>query len=488
MAHASHAPLPAGATASAADWSALLPVLTAAIVYVVVLIVGSKLLNDPDSFWHLTVGQWIVENGSVPRADTYSFTKPGAPWVAKEWLSQVLFAISWEFAGWTGMVLLAAGAFALTFGVFVRALLRYLTPMPVVAFASITFLLAAPHALARPHMLALPVMVAFLAGLVRAVDEDRLPSLWLLPLMVLWANLHGGFTFGLVLTAACALDAVVRAPPVHRNRTFVGWFAFGLLVLAAACITPYGPESILVTARILGMGSSLSIISEWAPANFGQISGLEVVMLLGIGIVLYRGFVLPPVRIIIVLGLLHMALSAERNAELFAFLVPLFVAAPLARQFPALSTGRTVEIEPPRYGVLAAAISVLAVLTATMTWISSYGPDPRVSPARAVEALVAADAGPVLNEYAFGGYLIHAGVPPFIDGRTELYGADFLSQYHEAVRLTDLPGFLAILHRYGIGATLLAPGTPAVAYLDTLPDWKRLHSDPVAVVHVRTEP
>ena len=468
------------------DWSAVLPILVGAVLYGTVIMVGAKLLNDPDSYWHLVVGQWIAAHGTVPRVDPYSFTMSGTPWIAKEWLSQLFYAGAWQLAGWTGMVVVAAAAFALAFGIFARCLLRNLAPLPTVTFAAVAFLLAAPHAVARPHLLALPVMVAFVAGLVRAVDEDGPPSWWLLPLMTLWANLHGGSTFGLLLVAACALDAIVLARPAARLHTFAGWFLFGLLAIAAACVTPYGPESMLVAGRILGMGSALSIISEWAPANFGEIGGFEITILLAIGLVLYSGFALRPVRIVVVLGLLHMALFAERNAELFALLVPLFVAAPLARQFPALAADG-----PPRrapLGAVAAALAALIPLTVALAWVNDYRPDPRVTPAAAVEALLAENPGPVFNDYTFGGYLIHAGVPPFVDGRAELYGGDFVSRYHRAASLADLADFLALLDQYDIGATLLMPQTPAVAYLDTLPGLRRLHSDDIAVVHVRAAP
>ena len=68
-----------------------------------------------------------------------------------------------------------------------------------------------PHMLARPHVLALPLLVAWTAGLIAAADRRAAPSFWLLPLMALWANLHGGFVFGLALIAALALDAVIGA-------------------------------------------------------------------------------------------------------------------------------------------------------------------------------------------------------------------------------------------------------------------------------------
>ena len=85
----------------------------------------------------------------------------------------------------------------LAFGVLARLLLEKLDPAATLVLVLAAIMLAASHIVARPHALALPVMVLWIAGLVRALDARRAPSWWLLPLMTLWANLHGGFTFGL---------------------------------------------------------------------------------------------------------------------------------------------------------------------------------------------------------------------------------------------------------------------------------------------------
>ena len=71
---------------------------------------------------------------------------------------------------------------------------------------------------------------------------------------------------------------------------------------------------------------------EWKPADFGSLGPLEICLLLGIGLALWRGITLPPMRILLLLGLLHMALAQGRAGEILALLAPLVLAAPLARQ------------------------------------------------------------------------------------------------------------------------------------------------------------
>ena len=388
------------------------------------------------------------------------------------------------------MAILAAAAIALAFVFLTRFLTEELAPLPAIGLAAVAFVILAPHALARPHALALPVMVAFVGGLVRAVDRNRLPSWWLLPLMVLWANLHGGFTLGILLTGAAGLDAIVEADSSRRSTVALRWIGFGAAVLLAACVTPYGPELILVTFRILGLGPALSIIKEWRPQDFGQLAAFEICLLLGLGLSLHYRFRLPPVRILILLGLLHLALSAERNGEVLGLLAPLFLARPLGLQYPALSSGdgrassRRPRRRPPRRRRLRG-LAVAATLAILAT--ERFAPNPRVTPDSAVAALRQAGASRILNDYDFGGYLVFAGMAPFIDGRTELYGTDFVLRHHRAVALADLIDFLRLLDEYRIGATLLSPQTPAVAFLDRLPGWQRIYADDVAVVHVRSE-
>jgi len=467
---------------------AMLPVAVGLGLYAILLVAGNRLLNDPDSYWHIVVGRWIVEHRALPTADAFSFTMTGARWIAKEWLSQILYAGAFAVGGWSGMVVLAAAAIALAFAVLARFLADELAPLAVIGLAAIAFAVLAPHAVARPHALALPVMVAFVGGLVRAVDRERRPSLWLLPLMVLWANLHGGFTLGLLLTIAAGLDAVIGAAASDRRRVAREWAGFLLAVVAAACLTPYGPESMLVTFRVLGLGPALSIIGEWRPPDFSRPTGLELSILVGLGLALHFRVGLPPVRILVLLGLLHMGMSAERNGELLGLLAPLFLARPIARQYPAIAAAKPAVGAGPRPFALAgiAGLALAIAMTAATVAGVRFAPNPRVTPDGAVAALRQAGASRVLNDYDFGGYLVYAGVPPFIDGRTELYGSDFVLRNYRAVTLADLPDFLRLLDEYRIDATLLSPRTPAVAFLDRLPGWKRVYSDDVAVVHQRT--
>lgn len=452
-------------------------------IYALLVFNGNLLLNDSDTYWQIAVGRSILDHGAFPHADIYSFTKAGEPWISTSWLAQILYAEVYDWGGWAGPVILAAASIAFTFAFFAFILGRRIPAMYAVLVSLAAFLLSTPHLLARPHVLAFPVMIAWVYGLLSASEQQKAPSFWLLPLLVLWANLHGGFVFGLVLVGPLAFDALWNAEKQQRKPLALRWIAFGIGALVACCATPYGWDSILAARKILDLGELLRLIYEWMPANFSQFGPLEASILLSIAAALYCGvrFTLP--RIMLVLGLLHMALSHGRNIEIFALLTPLVVLAPLSSQF---------AFEPARFARMAfpaASGTILAAILAVSTWAfvanRQFVPPANQSPVAAVDALMEHNPKRVLNELAFAGYLISRGMPVFIDGRAELYGEQFEMAYYHALQLANVNLFLAMLKNYDIDAVLLEPETPAASMMDHIDGWKRIYADDNAVVAIR---
>jgi hypothetical protein len=460
---------------------AALPWVVAVAVYALLLTLGPRLLGDPDSYSHVAVGRWILAHGAVPTADPFSFSMHGTPWITFEWLSEVIYAAVYALSGWSGVVALAAAAIALAVGLLTHFLLRELSPTLTLLLVMSAAVLLAPHMLARPHVLALPIMVAWAAALVHCMDRRAPPPYWALPLLVLWANLHGSVILALGLIGPAVLEALLDEKRSEWPRVLLRWLPFAALAVVACCLTPYGPGPLLMPLTTLGLGHALNWIGEWRPQDFGHFGAFEFLLLASI-LALSRGVRLPVVRMLLVLGLMHFALAQVRNADLLAMLAPLYLAAPLARQFGA---GAEDDAAGSARGVKLAALGVMVVTTG-LALAHDVRPSRQNTPEAAVANAGLAKAGPVLNDYSFGGYLIFAGIPTFIDGRGELFGGEFVERYNRDVSLADLRDFLKLLDEYKFGATLLAPDTPAVALLDRLPDWQRVYSDDIAVVHKRT--
>ncbi|MBS0223188.1 MAG: hypothetical protein JSR91_20855 [Proteobacteria bacterium] len=476
-------------------WTPSWPHLMGMVAFVwLVLIKGLPLLRDPDTHWHITVGNWILQHAAVPRVDTYSYTFTGHPWIAKEWLSQVFLATAYDLGGWGGVVVLAAAAVGVTFALLLRLLLRDLTPFPAVLFTVAAFAMTSIHLLARPHVLAFPFMLWWVAGLVRAVEERRAPKPVLLIAMLLWANLHGGFTLGLLLTGAMALDALVGARDGAERRTlFIAWTKFGVAAFLVACVTPYGPESMLVTFRIFGLGDALSLISEWKSPNFQELPTQELVLLIALYVAFSRGLKLPLVRLLIVIGLTHLFLRYVRNVELLAMLVPLVIAPVLARQWPSLrpnaeASGRLAALaRPAGHGLVALCVALSALLVGGMVHSGVITAFEATTPAAALK--FAREAGltkeRVFNHYGYGGYLIESGIPTFIDGRGELFGGKFIKRYVDVAYLNGKPHLEDVLNEYHVKWTLLSKDLPANKLLAHLPGWHLAYSDDLAMIFVR---
>jgi hypothetical protein len=430
----------------------------------------------------------------VPDVDGYSFTFTGQPWIAKEWLSQVLLAGTYDIAGWGGVVALAALAFAATFALLLRLLLGDIKPILAMMFTGVAIVMTAPHMLARPHALAMPFMVLWVAGMVRAVEERRAPNPWLLVCMLLWANLHGGFTFGFLIAGAFGLEALFTARDGgERKALFFGWLKFGVATCLVACVTPYGPESILVTLRIFNLGDSLKLISEWRSPDFQNQPGQELVLLIALYLALSRGLKLPMFRLLIVLGLTHMFLRYARNAELLALLAPLVIAPVIARQWPAVrpdweAGGIFNRLAPPA-GPRALALSLVlaATLAVGLIRFGDIAPPHDTAPNGALAYVREANLkGNVFNHYGFGGFLISAGIPTFIDGRGELFGGEFIKDYVDAANLRGKDGsFEAMLERWHIDWTMLNKDAPANKLLARMPGWRQAYTDDQATSFVR---
>jgi hypothetical protein len=471
-----------------------LPLLVGLAVYTPLLFAANAVLHDPDTYWHIAAGRWIIAHGAVPRQDVFSFSMPGTPWTSPEWLVEIIIAWLYDLLGWAGLVAATALSIAAASAILLRALLRSLAPVHALIATVLAAALAMPHLLARPHIFMLPILVFWVAALVVARDEDGPPSLWLLPLMTLWANLHSSYMFGLGLAALLAGEAMLLAPDRYaRLRALRGWGLFGVLSVAAALITPYGIDGLLLPFELVNM-SSLVFIWEWRSPNFQTDRIFELWIMCLVLAALSRGWRLPLPRIGMLLLLLHMALQHGRYGELLGFVAPLLLAPALAPQLAerlgrrpilALDSGMAelAKLASAR-GIAIAGGVLLAVSAVALRGGIAREPD-AITPAAALAAAAHHLEGPVFNDYGFGGYLIFSGIKPFIDGRY-FYGDAFIKRALEAVSVSSdqLP---QLLTEYGITWTLLSAKSPGVVLLDHLPGWRRLYADDIAVVHVREE-
>lgn len=489
--------LPSQASRIVGNWIFSWPLLAGVFAYLYSLYQWSELLLDGDTYWHVKTGQWIFQHGAIPATDPFSHTMPGAAWTAHEWLSEVILAVAHGLGGWALVVSVTGVAFAVTIALLTRALLRWLEPIYALLFVGLAIGMTSGHLLARPHIIAMPLLMIWTIELVRACDARRTPAWWMFPVMMLWANLHGGFTLGIALAGAMALEALYNAGPGHRAAVARSWGIFLALAVASALVTPHGVQGILFTWHVLfNLEFVLERVGEWRSPSFHTFNTFELWLLGGIALVMHQGLRLPPMRLVLLLGLLHLALKHVRYVELVGLLAPLFLAGPFAAQWAESRRGQKhlesvdrffeVLARPASKGAFLASALALVVTSVLHARIRPLDLPATIVPAAAVAAVQNAGVkGNVLNGYSSGGYLIYMGIPVFIDGRADMYGEKFMKEYVEAMELRAPDGLGKLLFKYDISWTLLEPGNSAASLLDHLPNWRRLYADDAAVVHVR---
>lgn len=467
----------AAAPSRAAAAGPVAEVTAACLVFALVLFLPT-VLNDGDTLWQIRTGEWILDHRAIPMADPFSFTAGGRVWFPHEWLAEVLLAASWRIAGMAGVMVLTAAATGLTAGVLLHHLRRFLPGPYALLGLAIALGNVAPSLLARPHLLSWPCLALWCGGLVRARADRTAPPLALLPVMALWVNLHGSFMIGLLLPAAFLLEALLD-PGADRRRVTLHWGGFMLGAWAAALLNPALLGGVLFPLHQLGM-ASLARIGEWRPTDFGSPQPLEVVILAGLALGLSGKLRLPPVRLLILLGLVHGALAHARHEQLLGIVGALVLAEPIGA---ALGRGGTAPFAA-RWAVPAGLLVAMLALPIRM----ALPLPPERTGAAFAEVLRQVPAAlrqqPVLNAYSLGGSLIFQGVRPFIDSRADLYGDAFLARYGRFAA-GDHAALEQALTEYGIAWTVFHAGDPVVGVLDHEPGWRRVVTADGIVIHAR---
>lgn len=449
------------------------------------VVFAKNLFYDADTYWHVAAGQWILDHRAVPAVDPFSYTFRGREWHAHEWLSEVFMAWAFRGGGWAGVAVLMAAAAGLAAWIMAQTLARWLWVIPRTITLGLVLACVNTRVFARPHILATPLAVAWTAGLLVARDRNRRPSFWLLPVLTLWANMHGGYFIGLLMIGPLALEALLAARSWAARRKVVwDWGLFGVLALGATLLTPMGIEGLLFPLQVQNM-ETLRGIREWLPADFTGVTTLEVALLASLFFLLSRGAKVPMLRLGVVLAFLHLALAHRRHELLLATTAPLFLAPALAA---ALQPGRRGDLASTRrrglwLGRAAALAAVLGVaiprlqhpiirtdaVSAPITALSKVPPELR--------------AQPVFNHYDFGGYLIFKGIPTFIDGRADLYGDDWMRRYFRIMR-GEPKAVDELLAREKPTWMLIRSRDALARAMKDRPGWRTLYADDWAVVLV----
>lgn len=477
-----------------------------------------KLLNDAGIGWHIRTGQQILTTHQIPHTDSFSSIMTGKPWIAWEWLYDVIVGALHSALGLNGVVwftaIIVAATFAWTFKLMIARGTNLLLALILILLAISASMI---HILARPHVLSWLFVVLWFSVLDsserEALQKHRASSrwLWFLPLvMVVWVNLHGGFLLGLILCAIYWLSAMWswRIPPASFQDNLVR-LALGkrvrdlslitLLCFAATFVNPYGWALHRHIFSYLRDSYLMDHIDEFQSPNFHGVAQKCFLGLLLIAIVLLavRKRDLRTSELLLFIFAVYAGLYASRNIPVACILLalasgalwaPVHFAADLTQRMAAVNAGLRGHAWP-----FAAVIFVLLVNLNGGSFagkvLANAHFDRNRMPVAAVDSLMELELSePVLTPDYWGGYLIYRLYPKIkvvLDDRHDLYRDQILAAYLKTLRAQ--PGWDEFLRDYHVTCLLMPKNAAITAILSHTSGWKLVYSDNVAVIFVRAD-
>jgi hypothetical protein len=454
---------------------------------------------DTDTWWHLRSGEYILSNGII-HADPFSFTKAGEPWIDHSWGAQIILYAIWQVGGNFGLAIyvaaLATGGMYLVYrmspgSVYLRAFTLVIGAAAAAVFWS-----------ARPQMISffLSTVVLYLLYLHKRKKIDRL---WLIPvIMGIWGNLHAGFSIGFIFLIGSIVGEILGNLFNPKGEAVVPWRGVRKMILvtavsaAALVINPYGLQMLAVPFQTLSIGALQNFIQEWNSPNFHERQTWPFIfLLLGLlGAVGASKKRLDWTDFLLAAGTAFMGLLAGRNIAVFAV-----VATPiLTEHLDVMLSERGWVIQPVRQvtprmarlnAILVGVILVGALLKVLLVLDQKTVTEAQetILPIQVGNYLAAEKpASPMFNSYNWGGYFMYA-LPDekvFVDGRTDLYGDDFLSNDYLRTARGE-PGWREMLDQYGIKLVVVEAGSGLARNLREDSGWKLDYEDEMAVVFTR---
>lgn len=472
---------------------------------VAVLVVLIRRVGDPDFWWHLATARWILDNHALPSHDLFTYTVPGHVWTDHEYGTE-LFIIGLFRAG--GFAAVSLGFALVTWLGFWLILARTrLQRTPALITAAVLGLAAVTGVAVwgpRSQMVTFAFTCLELYWL-EAYMRGRSRALYWLPLVVvLWANLHGGFVVSLVfvgvaMVVEAVLAVVSRGDGAHRGR------ALRLLAVLVACgvaglVSPHGFELYTYAVKTQFSSVQQGFIAEWHSPDFHRLDerGLEaMILLLAIGFAVRRPR-LWDVAVGVVATVL--ALQSVRHTVIFVAAVAPIIAWSYGEAWDALALRRrmdgwTAARVPLLRGVAALLIVACVAGTAVVARSTLRGQSASTAanfPTGAADWLAAhpQTGTRMFNAYDWGGYLIYRfDYPPertrpvFSFGEAELMGDPLMQELSDIENAK--PDWQDILDRNGVDYVVERPDSPLSMALSIAPGWTKAYDDGFAVIFAK---
>jgi hypothetical protein len=486
--------------------------LVVAILFVVLFAMAVRVPVDTDTWWHLQAGRVTLEEGHIIRSDPFSHTFYGSPWVAYSWLSEVI--LYWVFStfSYAGLALLLASVVTLAF--FFVYLQMEGDPFSRAFIVVLAAAVSAVVWIARPHLFSF-LLTGVLAYVLYLYKWRQRNLLWILPpLFVLWVNLHAGYAQGfMVLVAFVAGEAFnhLAAFFVPSDDPTLNWRRIGLVIgISVLCflllvVHPNTTSMWTYYLDTVRIGALRDYIQEWQSPNFHPLYVQPFIwMLLAILAAMgLSGRRVDGVDLAMVTMVAYASLLAGRFFGPFALLTAPVLSRHVSAALKRFGLARWLRRRPRRQRPLLGMINVavLAAVVVAGVWKAQAPLSLAFNERQQDENLPVEAAawirehrpdGEMFNPYNWGGYLMWVLWPDyrvFVDGRTDLYGDEFLRDYLKIQYAR--PGYDDLLADHDIGFVVTYRDDVLSTRLACEEGWEKVYEDDgeggVAVIWVRVK-
>lgn len=492
--------------------------LFAASVFIGIFFLALKPSTDPDLFWHLKTGELMWHYKTLPHTDWFSYTMSDYPRIDFEWLTEILMFLIWKAAGFGGLAVSFALIITAAFGYFIPEAIKdhpfFLTRFLAILGAFVSSLTFG----SRPQMISILGISIIMFIITKYKRSDQGKIIWLLPLVFLfWANMHGGFIFGIgFMIIFLALENFLikqkeRAPgadwlklydPLAREKWKKTVYSFSVSVLLTF-VNPYTWRVYQEIYKATADTYDKTIIMEWLAPNFHTAAGIDFG-----GYVIFVFIVLATIRKIDLLSfvlipiVLFFAFQAGRNIPFFVIISLPFLAKSLAELenvFSSLLNKKLFAI-----AISGFLIFYLPVIGDAQDAIKTFNGGPEQAkiggyPDKALQFLLnnpAYGEKNIFNDYGWGGYIIQNSKckmkneklwcepKVFIDGRMsywKLANRHILKDYEDIEYLSA--GWEKLIEKYNISIIFIDKKTFLANALKFNNNWKNIYEDDLAVIY-----
>ena len=460
-----------------------------------VLFAGRHALLDGDTLLHIKAGLIMLREGRILTTDIFSHTAFGKPWVAHEWLAEIIMGKLYALTGLPGVVIFYFLLISGTFWMLLRIANDRLNEWFSFLCIFPAFVLSYSHLLARPH-----IFTWFLGTISLWILLKGGTKLYILPfVMILWANLHGGFVIGLVLQAIFIVGNILEHGPEgssNKIQSILNDYKTPLIVfflsVIATGINPFGYKLLLfpfsLTKNVFANG-----ISEWLAPNLKGMWYFRFYILCFIGLLLFRKKRISWSSILLLFFFLNESFTYVRFVSLAGILLTPVLAETLhpwsesfSKRLSVSRLGKKQLRLSPASGPAATVVICSVLLLVGMPGMpfgkivskEMFSLPKYYSPGLVRFIDKHPPKGNMFNDYSLGSYFIYALDPPrpvFIDGRADMYGEKIFKDYENIAYLKAKPDEL--LKKYKIGWVVFPPDKPLVLYLKAEGTWKEVYRD-----------